>query len=103
MINEDLSSTYNWEEPKWKYKLRAAGYDGELELGAMIRSCPLETSDHYQFTLIYGLLYAGLWSAGYLNNDGPLLLNKEGNTPEEAVAEFWIANCSQKTKAEAAK
>ena len=97
MINEDLGSTYNWEEPKWKYKLRAAGYDGGFD--DLIQRMP-ETiarpahfpEPHQRWAFLVGVYppeNPTHWRAGYAlrNEIGPY---SDGASPEEAVANLMI-------------
>ncbi len=79
----------------WPSKLRAAGYTGALELGAMIRTLPLNADLGYPDDITIGLALKASgaeetrWAAGYWNYDDWEFF-KHGATPEEAVANLMI-------------
>lgn len=75
----------------WQERLRAAGYAGELELGAMIKTLP-RYYKRGQFVLReYGPLNGISWYAEYWDNNELLLHASDySDTPEEAVADLMI-------------
>jgi hypothetical protein len=77
----------------WEARLRAAGYTGAMDLGSLLKACPisLKGEEHgLEMSTVYSSGEPGkIWRAGYFLELG-LSADGSGATPEEAVANLWI-------------
>jgi hypothetical protein len=77
----------------WEERLRAAGYTGEMDLGSLLRACPVSLKGHdhgLELSTVYGSNDPDKrWRAGYFLELG-MSTDASGSTPEEAVASLWI-------------